>query len=69
MFRLWHLKAYFRFVKLADNTSFNILHTAKKYAENYGNFLELAWIEHSEKVGVCACDEGGINEFWFLGVE
>lgn len=51
LIRLLHLKAYFRFVKYADNTSFNTLHTAKKCAEQYKNLLELAWIEHSEKVG------------------
>lgn len=51
LIRLLHLKAYFTFVKYADNASFNVLHAAKKCAEQYKNLLELAWIEHSEKVG------------------
>lgn len=54
MYRLWHLKAYFRYVKHADTTAFTYLNTARKYAEGFKNYLELAWIEHSEKVTIAS---------------
>lgn len=50
--RFYHLKAYYKFVKNNDSKAFGLLSTAKSYAEKYGNLLELAWIEHSEKVSM-----------------
>lgn len=61
VFRLYHLKAYYRYIRYADNTCFGVLNTARKYAERYKDLLELGWIEHSEKVrygGVVVFGEG-----------
>ncbi|RZC42671.1 adenylate cyclase type 10-like [Asbolus verrucosus] len=47
--RLYHLKAYFRYVKYNDNKTNDLLNKAKRYADKYGNALEISWIEHSLK--------------------
>ncbi|XP_044263925.1 adenylate cyclase type 10-like isoform X1 [Tribolium madens] len=47
--RLYHLKAYYKYVKSNDAKVTKLLYKARKYAEKYGNKLEASWIDHSEK--------------------
>lgn len=50
--RLYHLKAYYRFIKSNDVKVQKLLNKARKFAIKYGNKLEESWIEHSQKVTV-----------------
>ncbi|KYB27283.1 Adenylate cyclase type 10-like Protein [Tribolium castaneum] len=61
--RLYHLKAYYKYIKMSDSNAIDMLTKASNYAHKYGNSLEEGWIDHSVKAWNKTLQANAI-EFW-----